>query len=649
MDVNAWRSSLGLHSDKKSQSGKNGAGTGTEGPVPSVPKDQPTSSTTRQPPQDIQPADPSQHKVVISQKPVVSRQTLIVNAPPSRQQSNIPTTRTPMFVRAPGTTTSVPISHVSTSKHVRPIQVRPLQPSDLRMFKSSQIIRNPVQSTSMITNPPITIPHTARHQVISMNSPRIQTIVRYPHGRAPRPTAITSYQRQVMLTSSTGNPLPSNTVRGNPTVAVAIPIQSPPTSHIAYQVPSTARPKHVRVMKSPVPLANSVQIRPRHLLRPVKPIGYSSPRSSGFSQNLDPFMVIRTTLPPTRMPTGNVVSTPHILHNTPSSTRPSTSTSILQNKNRVKDLPHAIVKPQVLTHIIDGFVIEEASEPFPITRSAIVEETLPEKTCKTQSNGHTAVEEKKEDDLLKCEFCGKMDAPNKFKRSKRFCSMACAKRYNVGCSKRLGLFKPKRLNVERLKHNMKMKKRAAPLKGVRVKHGRLAFNTQRPEKGKDLEHLETPQLIADDIEEEDELDDDEDLDEVCKPEEPMDVDESSNSATLSEGAMSSSTPSEDATFSTPRNASPTSELEPAAYSDKEDIEEESEQLPTQPSQWTPQQVSNFINAIPGCKDYANEFLAQEIDGQALMLLKEDLLMTAMNMKLGPALKIISKIHSLKDK
>ncbi len=43
---------------------------------------------------------------------------------------------------------------------------------------------------------------------------------------------------------------------------------------------------------------------------------------------------------------------------------------------------------------------------------------------------------------LKCEFCGKVDYAYKFRRSKRFCTMACSKRYNVGCSRRLGLFKP---------------------------------------------------------------------------------------------------------------------------------------------------------------------------------------------------------------
>lgn len=35
-----------------------------------------------------------------------------------------------------------------------------------------------------------------------------------------------------------------------------------------------------------------------------------------------------------------------------------------------------------------------------------------------------------ETDLLKCEFCGKMGYANKFLRSKRFCTMSCAKRYS---------------------------------------------------------------------------------------------------------------------------------------------------------------------------------------------------------------------------
>ncbi|GBM18647.1 Polyhomeotic-like protein 3, partial [Araneus ventricosus] len=61
-----------------------------------------------------------------------------------------------------------------------------------------------------------------------------------------------------------------------------------------------------------------------------------------------------------------------------------------------------------------------------------------------------------------------------------------------------------------------------------------------------------------------------------------------------------------------------------------------------------QDVFEFIQNLPGCSDYADTFKSQEIDGQALLLLKEDHLMTAMCMKLGPALKLISQIRSMKE-
>ena len=33
--------------------------------------------------------------------------------------------------------------------------------------------------------------------------------------------------------------------------------------------------------------------------------------------------------------------------------------------------PQAIVKPQILTHVIEGFVIQEGLEPFPVSRKQI--------------------------------------------------------------------------------------------------------------------------------------------------------------------------------------------------------------------------------------------------------------------------------------
>ncbi|NWH49856.1 PHC2 protein, partial [Fregata magnificens] len=122
----------------------------------------------------------------------------------------------------------------------------------------------------------------------------------------------------------------------------------------------------------------------------------------------------------------------------------------------------AIVKPQILTHVIEGFVIQEGAEPFPVGRSSLLvgnlkkkyaQELLAEKLPQ-QDNTTTTDSEMEEPYLqeskeegnppkLKCELCGRVDFAYKFKRSKRFCSMACAKR------KRVGLFHPDRSKLQK--------------------------------------------------------------------------------------------------------------------------------------------------------------------------------------------------------
>lgn len=61
----------------------------------------------------------------------------------------------------------------------------------------------------------------------------------------------------------------------------------------------------------------------------------------------------------------------------------------------------------------------------------------------------------------------------------------------------------------------------------------------------------------------------------------------------------------------------------------------------------------FVCNLPGvdeatAKEAAEDFRSQEIDGQALMLLKEDHLVHHMGIKLGPALKICAKLNMLKE-
>ena len=67
-----------------------------------------------------------------------------------------------------------------------------------------------------------------------------------------------------------------------------------------------------------------------------------------------------------------------------------------------------------------------------------------------------------------------------------------------------------------------------------------------------------------------------------------------------------------------------------------------------PLKWDVKQVCDFVKNLPGCSDYVEDFQLQEIDGQALMLLKAEHLMQAMAMKLGPALKIYNAITALHE-
>ena len=67
-----------------------------------------------------------------------------------------------------------------------------------------------------------------------------------------------------------------------------------------------------------------------------------------------------------------------------------------------------------------------------------------------------------------------------------------------------------------------------------------------------------------------------------------------------------------------------------------------------PLKWTVSQVCDFVKTLPGCSDYVDDFQLQEIDGQALMLLKADILMRAMAIKLGPALKICNAIEAIRE-
>uniref|UniRef100_A0A3B3ZXQ5 Uncharacterized protein n=1 Tax=Periophthalmus magnuspinnatus TaxID=409849 RepID=A0A3B3ZXQ5_9GOBI len=268
--------------------------------------------------------------------------------------------------------------------------------------------------------------------------------------------------------------------------------------------------------------------------------------------------------------------------------------------------PQAVVKPQVLTHVIEGFVIQEGAEPFPVERLPILIDSPtkhdhqlssdPDKSPVSNAGNSDSepedISQPEQEPKLTCEYCGWVDFAYTFKGSKRFCSTPCAKRYNVGCSKRVGLFHPDRTNS-------RWRRRPPGRPSVEAKKRKLSPPPQQPQGGS----VSSPQ-----------------------PSQPS-QEESSPCSDMSsfEEAPSPLSPASSGTMAPAPNSSP-----------------------SDPTKWNVREVYNFIRSLPGCQEIAEEFRSQEIDGQALLLLKEDHLMSTMNIKLGPALKIFARINMLKD-
>ncbi|KAJ7998668.1 hypothetical protein DPEC_G00207270 [Dallia pectoralis] len=308
-------------------------------------------------------------------------------------------------------------------------------------------------------------------------------------------------------------------------------------------------------------------------------------------------------------------------------------------QNGENKLPQAIVKPQVLTHVIEGFVIQEGAEPFPIERFPVMNspqklhEQLSSDPDKTPASNPTnttdsetedqALQEGQEDSdspKLSCEFCGWVDFAYKFKGSKRFCSMVCAKRYNVGCTKRIGLFRP-----ERSKTSSRWRRRSqnSSRQSVKPKKQKLSSTPQQTEGGS----VSSPLPSQPSQEESSPCSD---MSSYEEPPSPLSAASSGPPAPLAVSHQSGRASDQD----TPRST----ELPLLTQ----------HFLPNDPTKWNVEEVFKFICSLPGCQEIADEFRSQEIDGQAMLLLKEDHLMSALNIKLGPALKIYARINMLKE-
>uniref|UniRef100_A0A8C5QRM9 Polyhomeotic homolog 1 n=1 Tax=Leptobrachium leishanense TaxID=445787 RepID=A0A8C5QRM9_9ANUR len=278
--------------------------------------------------------------------------------------------------------------------------------------------------------------------------------------------------------------------------------------------------------------------------------------------------------------------------------------------------PQAIVKPQILTHIIEGFVIQEGAEPFPVGSPQLLKD--PEKLPTTGTplpaaessplppGGDTAVSDSGSSKLLKCEYCGKFAPAEEFRGSKRFCTMACAKssssrRYNVSCSHqfRIQRKKLKELQEAGAVRARRPRRNSSEIARAKIQGKRMREDSSRGSDNSSYDEAFSPAAVTPP---------------TCR---------------ASHGEREGSTPTSGPSNSELLGINPVF-------------------LSSNPSRWSVEEVYEFISSLQGCQELAEDFRSQEIDGQALLLLKEEHLMSALNIKLGPALKICAKINLLKE-
>ena len=66
------------------------------------------------------------------------------------------------------------------------------------------------------------------------------------------------------------------------------------------------------------------------------------------------------------------------------------------------------------------------------------------------------------------------------------------------------------------------------------------------------------------------------------------------------------------------------------------------------STWSKERVADFVKSVPGCEQYAMNFEEEHVDGPALLLLKLEHLTSLMKIPVGPAVKLRSKIDTLRS-
>eukprot|EP00794_Sanderia_malayensis_P015038 gene15038-16591_t len=271
-----------------------------------------------------------------------------------------------------------------------------------------------------------------------------------------------------------------------------------------------------------------------------------------------------------------------------------------------------------LIHVIDGFVIEESNVPFQVEgaeenndpnamdvpkNSQFVsnmegeeQNSLMDRWGAPESNqfNHSVEEPHIPVFPTNCKFCGGPLPEERAFWGKRFCSKSCGKRYNAGYSYRA--------------------RRGMHKRGTPRGRGRGFGKLRRPrDENREQEFEMQPEIHKSPANEE--------------PRQAFEFGEQSKWPYQIEGLSQE-------------------DFEEDLF---DGVEPMMKYASIPAVLWSPEDVVSFISEIPGCQRYAERFLEEEIDGPALMLLKEEHLIQTMGLKLGPALKISAHLRSFKSK
>lgn len=263
---------------------------------------------------------------------------------------------------------------------------------------------------------------------------------------------------------------------------------------------------------------------------------------------------------------------------TPTPTIPA-SLNLIKNDKGL--LPKAMIKPNVLTHVIDGHVIQEGTQPFPVTTKRLSDDS--DEPVSAKRSKSSPEKPATTPDRLSCTQCGKKDNKGKLKY-KPYCSKACTKAAKAGV-------------VPTSKQNGEHKLR------IRNENGTTNGSV-------------SPKSLP--------------------------------SPTSTNGTSSDSSSSGSSDMSS-IDAKKSTKPSPTPMEVSIDVDAEQEEPISFLVKWSVEEVCDYIRSLKGYSDYAEDFANHEIDGQALVLLNENHLVKTMNIKLGPALKIMSQIEAIKLK